>query len=124
MADWPIWNVSRSSGPSLGALPVLPSAFNYKSDVVGGIIVEFLPLGPFPSAVIMSIGADTINDVSAGKTPISERFAVERIGRNLTEESWNEFFQVFGQLTLLLPESLHGQRGGCEPGMSLHICPA
>ena len=62
-----------------------------KVEVVRSFVCGFPVFRRFPSAVIVAVGINTVNYISAWEETVSERASVERIGWNSLEKLRREF---------------------------------
>jgi len=89
------------------------------SEVVRSFVGGLPVFRRFPPAVIVAVGINTVNYISARKEAVSERASVERIGWNRVEKLRGEYFELTWQPPSIATEPFHGQGGGGELDASL-----
>ena len=67
--------------------------FNDESEVVRSFVAALLAFRRFPPAVIVAVGINTVNHVSASEAAVSEGGAIERIRWNSINKLRRKFFQ-------------------------------
>ncbi len=103
-------------------IPKRTSTLNDESDVIGGIVGRLFSFRRFPATVVVPVGVNTVNYVSASELSISERSAIERIFWNGIKKPWREFLQVSGQVPSIVSEAFHRQSCGRELDVGARGC--